>query len=80
MYEGWDGDWQYGLQGMCSNSLLFLQLWFTCLILFFHYLFFLVVSIVVICGHACDKMAIVLKVGGNFTINAKEGNDEGAKF
>jgi hypothetical protein len=61
---------------MCSFIIIFATLVYL-LEIFFHYSFFVFVSIVVIYGHVGDELVVVLKVNDNFTFNAKEGNDEG---
>jgi len=74
MYEGW-AIWATRCVLKCVTILaigLFDELFCFCSILF-------VVSRVVI-YHVSDELAIVLEVGDNFTVNAKERNDEGASF
>ncbi len=48
--------------------------------LLFHSFLFVIVFIILIYGHAGDELAVVLKVGDNFRVNAKERNDEGVTF
>jgi hypothetical protein len=64
---------------MCSFIIIFATLVYL-LEIFFHYSFFVFVSIVVIYGHVGDELVVVLKVNDNFTFNAEEGNDEGVTF
>jgi len=57
----------------CNYGLL---AWF----LLFHSFLFVIVFIILIYGHAGDELTVVLGVGDNFRVNAKERNDEGVTF